>query len=118
MPGTVGFLTSLRGFPYRKLPRGTGFRGIAVRRPRGYPRGLRFPHGTTPPGRGMTQRTTPMRLPRRAFLRTALGATALPPLARSALADEDRGPTQERLREVAGAPVLRVEGLERPVIID
>src|SRR4051794_15539820 len=59
-----------------------------------------------------------MRLPRRAFLRTALGATALPPLARRGLAGEDRRPTLERLRDVAAAPVLRVEGLERPVTID
>jgi L-alanine-DL-glutamate epimerase-like enolase superfamily enzyme len=58
-----------------------------------------------------------MRLPRRAFLRTALGATALPPLAARGRADEGRPPTPERLAEVADAPVLRVEGIDRPATI-
>ncbi len=54
---------------------------------------------------------------RRAFLRTALGAAVLPSTARRGNADESRRSTPGRLAEVAAAPVLRVEGLERPVKI-
>ncbi len=54
---------------------------------------------------------------RRAALRTALGASALASIARRGLADEPRRASPERLKEVADALVLRVEGLEKPVKI-
>ena len=55
--------------------------------------------------------------PRRQFLRATLAAAALPGLARRVGAGEDRPVTLDRLVEVAEAPVLRVEKLERPVPI-
>ncbi|AMV38207.1 mandelate racemase/muconate lactonizing enzyme family protein [Planctomyces sp. SH-PL62] len=58
-----------------------------------------------------------MQLARRSFLRTALGATAASALAPRVLGDDARKPSTERLREVANAPVLRVEGIEKPVVI-
>jgi len=54
---------------------------------------------------------------RRSFLKTALGAAALPLAARREDAGEARPVTDERLAEVAAAPVLRLDGLERPVRI-
>jgi len=58
-----------------------------------------------------------MRLTRRSFLGTALGSAILPGIARGGAADEHRRVTPERLDEVAAAPVLSVEGLEKPVTI-
>ena len=58
-----------------------------------------------------------MSLPRRSLLRTALGATILPWTARRGAADEHPRVSPGRLDEVAAAPVLRVEGLEKPVKI-
>ncbi|OJW18882.1 MAG: hypothetical protein BGO49_17680 [Planctomycetales bacterium 71-10] len=55
-----------------------------------------------------------MKPSRRALLRTALGAAAGGAIARRAPADS---PSSERLREVAEAPVLKVEGIDRPVTI-
>lgn len=61
-----------------------------------------------------------MTLPRRSFLRAALGAasTVLPMTARRGVASEGGPVTDERLARVAAAPVLRVDGLDRPVRID
>jgi L-alanine-DL-glutamate epimerase-like enolase superfamily enzyme len=59
-----------------------------------------------------------MTMPRRAFLRTAIGVAALPAFANRTRANEDRRTTPDRLSEVAAAPVLRIEGLEKPVTID
>jgi L-alanine-DL-glutamate epimerase-like enolase superfamily enzyme len=59
-----------------------------------------------------------MTMPRRAFLHTAAGVAALPAFANRDRADEDRRTTPDRLREVAAAPVLRIEGLEKPVTIE
>src|SRR3954447_21477296 len=69
--------------------------------------------------RGRGRRTSTMTLRRRSFLRTTLGAAALPlPLsARRAAAAEGRPFSDERLAEVAAAPVLRIDGLEKPVKI-
>lgn len=58
-----------------------------------------------------------MRLTRRSFLGTAIGSAILPGIARGGAADEHRRVTPERLDEVAAAPVLSVEGLEKPVTI-
>lgn len=55
-----------------------------------------------------------MKPSRRAILRTALGAAACGAIARRAPAD---APASERLREVAEAPVLQAEGIDRPVTI-
>jgi L-alanine-DL-glutamate epimerase-like enolase superfamily enzyme len=52
---------------------------------------------------------------RRTFLRTTLGAGFLASAARPGTAGEDRGATSQRLHEAAAAPVLRVDGLEKPV---
>jgi L-alanine-DL-glutamate epimerase-like enolase superfamily enzyme len=56
-----------------------------------------------------------MRLPRRSFLRTTLGATVLGASARRGTADEERRVSEERLAEIAETPVLRVEALAKPV---
>ena len=58
-----------------------------------------------------------MRLPRRSFLGTALGSSILPGIARGGLADEHPPVSSGRLAEVAAASVLRVEGLDKPVMI-
>jgi len=58
-----------------------------------------------------------MSLPRRSLLRTALGAALLPGTARRGAAAEPPRATPERLDAVAEAPVLRVDGLEKPVRI-
>ncbi len=58
-----------------------------------------------------------MRLTRRSFLGTAIGSAILPGIARGGADDEHRRVTPERLDEVAAAPVLSVEGLEKPVTI-
>ncbi len=58
-----------------------------------------------------------MRSSRRAFLGTALGAGVLASAAPRASADEGLRETYRRLDEVAGAPVLRLDGLEKPVKI-
>jgi L-alanine-DL-glutamate epimerase-like enolase superfamily enzyme len=55
-----------------------------------------------------------MRIPRRSVLLSA--AAVFAPSAGSSRGD-DRRPTTERLREVAAAPVLRVDMLEKPVTI-
>jgi L-alanine-DL-glutamate epimerase-like enolase superfamily enzyme len=54
---------------------------------------------------------------RRSFLRTALGAGVLVSATRRGMADEDLRATYRRLDEVAEAPVLRLDGLEKPVKI-
>ena len=58
-----------------------------------------------------------MKPSRRAILRTALGATAAPALVGRGEAQESPGASMERLRQVAETPVLRVEGIDRPVEI-
>ena len=58
-----------------------------------------------------------MRPTRRSFLRTALGAGVLASTARRGIADEGIRETYRRLDEVAAAPVLRLDGLEKPVKI-
>ena len=58
-----------------------------------------------------------MRLNRRTFLGTALGAGVSFSAAGRATAGEDRRDLLQRLDEVAAAPVLRVEGIEKPVKI-
>ncbi len=58
-----------------------------------------------------------MMLRRRPLLGAALGAAVLPWTARRADADGPRPVDPRRLDEVAAAPVLRVEGLDRPVVI-
>jgi L-alanine-DL-glutamate epimerase-like enolase superfamily enzyme len=54
---------------------------------------------------------------RRAFLRNTLGAGALAAAAPRATADEQPRVTRRQLDEIAQAPVLRLEGLEKPVKI-
>ena len=54
---------------------------------------------------------------RRSFLRSTLGAGVLASATRQATADEDLRTTYHRLDEVAEAPVLRLDGLEKPVKI-
>ncbi len=54
---------------------------------------------------------------RRCFLRSTLGAAALSSSAQRGTAREDRGEIYDRLDEVAEAPVLRVDELEKPVKI-
>jgi L-alanine-DL-glutamate epimerase-like enolase superfamily enzyme len=56
-----------------------------------------------------------MKLARRSFLRTTLGAGALAAVARRGAADEVRRVTDEQLNRAAQAPVLNVEGLTAPV---
>ncbi|MGP0064146.1 MAG: mandelate racemase/muconate lactonizing enzyme family protein [Isosphaeraceae bacterium] len=58
-----------------------------------------------------------MRPTRRTILRTALGAGFLASTARRGTADEGVRETYRRLDEVAVAPVLRLDGLEKPVKI-
>ncbi len=58
-----------------------------------------------------------MRPTRRAFVRTALGTGMLASMARPGRAAEDLRETYRRLDEAAGAPVLRLDGLEKPVKI-
>jgi L-alanine-DL-glutamate epimerase-like enolase superfamily enzyme len=58
-----------------------------------------------------------MKATRRSFFRTALGAGVLASAARRGVADEGLRETYRRLDEVAGAPVLRLDGLEQPVKI-
>jgi len=59
-----------------------------------------------------------MTMPRRSFLGAALGAAALTSSdRRAAAADEPRRVDPKRLDEVANAPVLRAEGLGRPIVI-
>jgi L-alanine-DL-glutamate epimerase-like enolase superfamily enzyme len=58
-----------------------------------------------------------MRLARRAFLRTTLGAGALAAAARRGVADESNEVTIEQLDRAAGAPVLDVAGLSAPARI-
>jgi len=56
-----------------------------------------------------------MRLPRRGFLQTTLGAGLLVSAARRGAAQDEHRVTYERLDEIAEAPVLRVDGIEKPV---
>jgi L-alanine-DL-glutamate epimerase-like enolase superfamily enzyme len=58
-----------------------------------------------------------MRLTRRSFLGTTFGAGVSVLAARRASAGDDQRSMLQRLDEVAAAPVLRVEGLEKPVKI-
>ena len=58
-----------------------------------------------------------MDLRRRAFLRTAVGASALTMTPRIGKADDQARATPERLKAVAEAPVLQFEGPDRPVTI-
>jgi L-alanine-DL-glutamate epimerase-like enolase superfamily enzyme len=58
-----------------------------------------------------------MNLPRRSFLRTALGAGVLGVSVRRGAAEDDRRGIERRLDKVAAAPVLRVDELEEPVKI-
>lgn len=58
-----------------------------------------------------------MKLPRRSFLRTTLGAGALAASSRRGVADDVRQVTREQLVRAAEAPVLRVDGLSSPVKI-
>ena len=54
---------------------------------------------------------------RRSFLGSSLAVGALVPPPRGATADEDRKALEHRLDEIAATPVLRVDGLEKPVKI-
>ncbi len=54
---------------------------------------------------------------RRSFLRATLGAAVLPMPSRRGAATEGRTVTDDRLAEVAAAPVLQVNGLARPVTV-
>ena len=54
---------------------------------------------------------------RRAFFRTAVGAGVLASAVRRGAADEGLRETYRRLDEAAAAPVLRLDGLDRPVKI-
>jgi L-alanine-DL-glutamate epimerase-like enolase superfamily enzyme len=58
-----------------------------------------------------------MSMRRRSFVGTFLGSAFLPWTARRGTADEHPRATSERLAEVAAAPVLRLDGLEKPVKI-
>ncbi len=58
-----------------------------------------------------------MRLPRRAFFRGTLGAGLLTGLAPRGVVADDHLVTDERLDQIAEAPVLQVEDLARPVTI-
>ena len=58
-----------------------------------------------------------MNLPRRSFLRTALGVGVLGASVRRGAAEDDRRGIERRLDKVAAAPVLRVDELEEPVKI-
>ena len=53
-------------------------------------------------------------LTRRSFLGSSLAAGALVSSARVATAGDDRKALEQRLDEVAAAPVLRVDGLDKP----
>jgi L-alanine-DL-glutamate epimerase-like enolase superfamily enzyme len=54
---------------------------------------------------------------RRSFLRTGIGAGLLATATRSGVAREDARDLHRRIQEVADAPVLQIEGLEKPVKI-
>jgi L-alanine-DL-glutamate epimerase-like enolase superfamily enzyme len=58
-----------------------------------------------------------MNMPRRAFLNSALGASALPALAQHDAPGDRRRTTPDRLASVAAAPVLRFDGIDKPVVI-
>ncbi len=58
-----------------------------------------------------------MTLHRRSFLGTAMGAALLSSSTKQGAADEHSRVSPERLMRIANAPVLRVEGLEKPVKI-
>jgi L-alanine-DL-glutamate epimerase-like enolase superfamily enzyme len=58
-----------------------------------------------------------MRSTRRSFLGAGFGAGVAVSTAGRSRADEDRRELDRKIAEAAGAPVLRVEGLERPVKI-
>ena len=58
-----------------------------------------------------------MKLPRRSFLRSTLGAGALAASSRRGVADDFRQVTREQLVRAAEVPVLRVEGISSPVKI-
>jgi L-alanine-DL-glutamate epimerase-like enolase superfamily enzyme len=58
-----------------------------------------------------------MNMPRRTFLASALAASAAPASARDPRADDSVSDLPDRLRKVAERPVLRVESIERPVVI-
>ncbi|HZW33590.1 MAG TPA: mandelate racemase/muconate lactonizing enzyme family protein [Isosphaeraceae bacterium] len=58
-----------------------------------------------------------MPLTRRSWLRSSLGAGLLAATARRGVAGEDQRDRLHRLDELAEAPVLRIDGLDRPVTI-
>jgi len=58
-----------------------------------------------------------MKTTRRAFFGTGLGAGISIATARRAISEEDQGSLSRRLDKVAAVPVLRVEGIARPVKI-
>src|SRR6476646_7362404 len=91
-----------------------GLRDLAMRRSAWGIEGRKYPGDETPGPRGEfahspgQRGTSTMRLPRRSFLRTTLGAGVLAASARRGTADEERRSTNERLDEVAAAQVLRI----------
>src|SRR6516162_2529557 len=58
-----------------------------------------------------------MRLTRRSWIRSSLGAGLLASTARRGIAGEDPRALLHRLEEIAEAPVLRLDGLDQPVQI-
>jgi len=58
-----------------------------------------------------------MTIRRRTFLSAALGAACCGPLARRSRGDGPAPDAWRRLKEVAEAPVLRAEGIDRPVVV-